>query len=589
MYTCPCCDGFFITQKWGAVKEHMSLCCPLVHTFFMKNQSELSGKMSNFLSPHCSLSWRKLEVYAKQHKKLRDNYGLKLFLTRRKIKEKAEQTEGVGWNIQDEKMGGGIYDCTAALTRLKGVDSSSLTMKLKQEFDKFQQSPYSIESAIGTRDDWIHWSLLLSQYPSRTSVIRIEYQKDIQAHLETLDKLGDDLEKGYQGSYDYVRALHCIFHDSFLRCHLPSPPLLNLELAMKTRHDYINYRSRMISFDGYKYLAFWLIGIVVTNPLVVSEEESLLPEILPIVHRQIYNVHYYENQNAQIHTLDKIGSQLEKLQEMGIDLEKQYKPTEALEIAKRFGGYEIFCILMDMVVTKVRIWSNKRTYIASARVSGYLDKVSKCNWEVIRDQFDFDLDRSMQEGVYLFPIFTGSYQFNHWHLAVIHKKKGFRRGWIIDTLSDNKIHREVETMRKMDKIFTNKRGKIKWQTISCLPQVENECCARTALSLFIFCECLSKGIEIQSCIEKISLLCGKSKEEVVQFSRQILSRMFSDEEDCRRIIISEFSEEISDERKPSKGNRRTKKRRMCAEKERAETDKLNGKAALFMSALAFVA
>ena len=140
---------------------------------------------------------------------------------------------------------------------------------------------------MGTRQEWVHWALMLAKYPDRTNVLWDEYQNDVHIHIETLNTLGGETDQGYQGSYGYVQALHCILLDTFRRCHLPPPAFLNLTQAMGIRYPDSEYKSRMRSFSGYKFRIFGIVEIVEGNPLPIEALTSIkaLPDIVPAAKR----------------------------------------------------------------------------------------------------------------------------------------------------------------------------------------------------------------------------------------------------------------------------------------------------------------
>jgi len=234
----------------------------------------------------------------------------------RKLKAETKQAERklkAKWNIHDDKLKGGDYTREDIFDTIdmEKEHIKDLVKKLEEEFDQYPDGPYGIQEAMGMRDDWLHWSLQLAQVWSRTKDVCKEYQMDISANIKTLDRLGEQTSQGYQGSHDYIRALHCIFHDAFDRCYLPSPPFLNLQHAINLRDGDggCTYKSRMRSFQGYKFRAFGMIKVVIDSPLTTrkevmnqdtneeadinaekysTERESLLPEIKRASERQNY-------------------------------------------------------------------------------------------------------------------------------------------------------------------------------------------------------------------------------------------------------------------------------------------------------------
>ncbi len=124
-----------------------------------------------------------------------------------------------------------------------------------------------------------------------------EHEKDIQLHQENLDTLGDIQQKGHTGCFAYIQALHCIsFHDAFLRCFLPPPPLLNLEHAVRIRGGGdTEFKNRMRSFNFYKHRAFDIVRVVmkslcmISNIMKIDSDGNLptfdaVPPIRPSIH-----------------------------------------------------------------------------------------------------------------------------------------------------------------------------------------------------------------------------------------------------------------------------------------------------------------
>ena len=286
MYGCPGCD--FTNKSWSEVKHHMRTCYPSI--FEQVNEAEDGcGHLRNNL---CKLGGDKCIVPGHTHE---DEH--------RKPK----------WSIHDDKLEGGVFvkEDMFATIDMQREDITSLVKKLDNKFVKFPD-PSGVQKAMGKMDDWIHWSLQLAQVWSRARVVIEEYRNDISANVYILDTLERQTNQGYVGSHCYVRALHCIFHDTFYRCHLPFPPLLDLNYAIMLR-DFDGsdkYRSRMRSFKGYTFRAFGMIHVVADNPLTARQEllnheanngavdvsqaeedterNTFLPSIRPIQERQKY-------------------------------------------------------------------------------------------------------------------------------------------------------------------------------------------------------------------------------------------------------------------------------------------------------------
>lgn len=277
---CPGCEGQFIRRKWHKVKQHMYVCSGVCSPrFFIYTTGTLRNKKCKLGHPQCIVPGHSYEIYEQQRI---DNKAAKKVLWAANAALEAKKPK---WQAHDEKLKGGKYD-SSSQSSVEGLDCSELLAKLMKEFDDHPDGYYGVQAAMGSREDWIHWSLQLAQFWKRANVVTDEYQSDVQLHMSTLDTLGKELEEGYQGSYDYVRALHCIFQDSFQRCHLPTPPLLDLEWGMALRDRDSVYKSRMRTFTGYKCRAFTLVKLVIDNPVQDTDCEPSLPAIVHAAERQ---------------------------------------------------------------------------------------------------------------------------------------------------------------------------------------------------------------------------------------------------------------------------------------------------------------
>jgi hypothetical protein len=188
------------------------------------------------------------------------------------------------WRDHDDKLRGGKYDRTEDVAMKSVAMSHRLRASLEAEYDQDPDGPYGVQAAMGNKEDWIHWGLRLACHPSRAMCIFDEYQKDVDLHIDVLDRLGNQFREGYQGSPAYVGALHCIFQDTFRRCHLPYPPLLNLDAAMYLRSDGAENKSRMRAFNGYKYRAFGIVRVIMNSFEKESEARSV--DIIPPTRRR---------------------------------------------------------------------------------------------------------------------------------------------------------------------------------------------------------------------------------------------------------------------------------------------------------------
>ena len=306
MFGCPGCDGKFTNKSWSIVKHHMRTCYPSI--FDQVNAAEDGDghlrRLCKLGGRECIVPGHTNEVYEAERKENK----------KKKQAAKNRERQKPKWSVHDDKLEGGefVKEDVFATIDMQREDITCLVKKLENEFDQFPDGPYGVQGAMGSRDDWIHWSLQLAQVWSRASVVIEEYQNDISRNMHTLDTLGKQTSQGYQGSHDYVRALHCIFHDTFYRCHLPFPPLMNLDHAITLRDGdgSAKYRSRMRSFNGYKFRAFGMIQVVSDNPLTLrqelnqeanneavvdileveeeSERKPFLPRIRPIQERRKY-------------------------------------------------------------------------------------------------------------------------------------------------------------------------------------------------------------------------------------------------------------------------------------------------------------
>mmetsp|Transcript_22205 Transcript_22205/g.46204 ORF Transcript_22205/g.46204 Transcript_22205/m.46204 type:complete len:387 (+) Transcript_22205:308-1468(+) len=123
---------------------------------------------------------------------------------------------------------------------------------------------------------WSRWAVELSTYPKkRMKEILIQYEKDMELHHEVLTKLLPEInERKHGGKRYYLRALNCIFFDSFARCHVPLPPLPSWDLVV---HERITrkelYKCQLRAWEGYRSRCFAIVRMVIRHPRKREEYE----------------------------------------------------------------------------------------------------------------------------------------------------------------------------------------------------------------------------------------------------------------------------------------------------------------------------
>ena len=95
--------------------------------------------------------------------------------------------------------------------------------------------------------------------PDRLDMYWKEYEKDVNLHKSTLDKLSKDMEEGYCNGTDYIRALNCILHDTFDRLSFDRPPCLNLQQGVQIMQQHGKKNAHMKIWKGYENRVFALL------------------------------------------------------------------------------------------------------------------------------------------------------------------------------------------------------------------------------------------------------------------------------------------------------------------------------------------
>ena len=78
-------------------------------------------------------------------------------------------------------------------------------------------------------------------------------------------------------------------------------------------------------------------------------------------------------------------------------------------------------------------------------------------------------------GTFLFPTFTGSIDYGHWHLTIVHKQYEINTGFIIDSLgiNQNRIQYSRDVIENMGINISQ------WTYIPCVKQDELGCGPQT--------------------------------------------------------------------------------------------------------------
>lgn len=107
-------------------------------------------------------------------------------------------------------------------------------------------------------------------------------------------------------------------------------------------------------------------------------------------------------------------------------------------------------------------------------------------------------------GHYSIPIFSGPEDAGHWYLVVIYKQNNFKKGIIFDSLGNGNLDNNT-VLRKLNDIFAPGRGRVRWESHTCIQQTELECGHRTILAMKYICEGISRDEEFDKCYALASL------------------------------------------------------------------------------------
>jgi len=102
------------------------------------------------------------------------------------------------------------------------------------------------------------------------------------------------------------------------------------------------------------------------------------------------------------------------------------------------------------------------------------------------------------DGVYFIPIFEGGAAAGHWMVAIVHKQRRHRRGYVLDSLGNANLNAPV--LSKIKDLFKSAESSFAWSAPSCSPQTEVECGPRTIMHIAHFIEESRKGSEFESCL-----------------------------------------------------------------------------------------
>ena len=147
-------------------------------------------------------------------------------------------------------------------------------------------NPHGIGMAMGSKVGWTRWARSIATEPDRLDMYWKEYEKDVNLHKSTLDKLSKNMEEGYCNGMDYIKALNCIFHDTFDRLSLDHPPCLNLQQGVQLMQQHGKKNAYMKIWKGYENRAFALLKAVQEHPLIPKPEPcEYLEECYPLENR----------------------------------------------------------------------------------------------------------------------------------------------------------------------------------------------------------------------------------------------------------------------------------------------------------------
>jgi hypothetical protein len=146
--------------------------------------------------------------------------------------------------------------------------------------------PYMLESYNEFRR-YKQFALNLSKYPtSAIQQVMEEHTKDMALHDELLKSLREEInEKRYGGKRFYLRALNCILFDSFVRCHVPLPPVptWDIEVEIGAPRKYL-YLKQLRAWDAHKRRIFAIMKVVIAHPIEM-EGTVKVPNVVELKHR----------------------------------------------------------------------------------------------------------------------------------------------------------------------------------------------------------------------------------------------------------------------------------------------------------------
>jgi len=148
----------------------------------------------------------------------------------------------------------------------------------------------------------------------------------------------------------------------------------------------------------------------------------------------------------------------------------------------------------------IRYWNRQSIFLGNGDSNTLIQNwESTHQWDSFARIFGSEQVMSRKpDGIYCIPIFSGAENAGHWHLVVIHKCRRNYLGWILDSLNtetgDDIIHRKIATA------FCPGRNTFRWETRSCLPQVELECGIRVLSGILDIANGLQNDDSIADCI-----------------------------------------------------------------------------------------
>ncbi|KAL3799225.1 hypothetical protein ACHAWO_000457 [Cyclotella atomus] len=177
------------------------------------------------------------------------------------------------------------------ITNWSDLEPLPLFQALKKLLDDpmfhYIQEKVAYTDKIGELRKWRQYAHTLSKYPTDAiNLVLEEHAADMTMHRDLLKSLRDEInEKRYGGKRFYLRALNCIFFDSFKRCHVPQPPLpswdITVEIGVERKYLYL---KQFRAWDIYKRRVFEILKVVAANP--TKEEGSIQVEnVIKLKHR----------------------------------------------------------------------------------------------------------------------------------------------------------------------------------------------------------------------------------------------------------------------------------------------------------------